>query len=335
MTTGWLRVVAGGTVVCDQALETDLEKFWAFYQEDVLRAVVGHVRKKTGDEPTFSKQPYFKRLLVDLRASEPDFRTGIDEEIVSSLEAMHDEIYFDTLDLLRGITRFDPEDKDAAADTSRSSAPGNVLPSLHPSLEGGPAKVRAVLEDWPAAAPQAVIRWKEKGHEEVSRKSVFPALKPKTTRATSSSTTGAPAASPTSSSSRSGRRRPTISPSSTCSAPGAGCSTPASSRTRSACPRLDAVTLRLRYQSREKDERLPVVPPSPAAQAPPPPPRPDESLVTTRDIISPAMAGDIVRRLSALKGVRSYVGGQVLRRPRRARPRALPAARARMFPCRA
>ncbi|MCK7476462.1 MAG: hypothetical protein M0C28_01935 [Candidatus Moduliflexus flocculans] len=182
VTTGGLRVVAGGTVVCDAPLETDLEKFWGFYQEEVLTAVVAHVRKKTGGEPTFSKQPYFKRLLVDLRASEPDFRTGLDEEIVSSLEAVHDEIYFDTLDLLRGITRFDPEDKDAAADTSRSSAPGNVFPSLHPSLEGGPAVVRVVLEDWPAAGPEITVRWKEKGREEVARKTAFPALKPKETR---------------------------------------------------------------------------------------------------------------------------------------------------------
>ena len=119
--------------------------------EDVLGAVAGHVRKKTGGEPTFSKQPYFKRLLVDLRASEPDFRTGLDEEVISSLEAIHDEIYFDTLDLLRGLTRFDPEDKETAADTSRSSAPGNVFPSLHPSLEGGPAAVRAALA--PARIP--------------------------------------------------------------------------------------------------------------------------------------------------------------------------------------
>ncbi|MBP1660315.1 MAG: hypothetical protein H6P95_1507, partial [Candidatus Aminicenantes bacterium] len=75
-------------------------------------------------------------------------------------------------------------------------------------------------------------------------------------------------------------------------------------------PGLDAVTLRTRYQAQEKDERLPVVRPSapvgPAAE----PPGPGEALVTTKDIISPAMAGDIVRRLSALKGVRGYVGGR-------------------------
>jgi hypothetical protein len=311
VTTGGLRVVAGGTVVCDAPLETDLEKFWGFYQEEVLKAVVAHIRKKTDGEPTFSKQPYFKRLLVDLRASEPDFRTGLDEEIVSSLEAVHDEIYFDTLDLLRGITRFDPEDKDAAADTSRSSAPGNVFPSLHPSLEGGPAGVRVLLEDWLAAGPEITVRWKEKGRDEVVRKTAFPALKPKETRiaelAFDSRT----------------RRVANVAFESEWEKEAdylavvdvlaawrrlfdAGLVADAFRY-----PGLDALTLRPRYQSQEKDERLGVVAvPASRPDAKPLPPRPGESVVTTRDIISPDMAGAIVRRLSALDGVRGYVGGR-------------------------
>jgi hypothetical protein len=309
-TCGWLRVEAGGTVVCDLPLATDLEKFWGFYQEDVLKAVVAHVRKKTNDEPTFSKQPYFKRLLVDLQASEPDYRTGLDEEIVSSLEAIHDEIYFDTLDLLRGITRFDPEDKDAAADTSRSSAPGNVLPSLHPSLEGGPARVRVVLEDWPAPSPQVAFRWKEKGHDEVSRKVAFPILKPKETRASELVYDG-----------RAGRVSNVVFESewekeadylTVVEILGAWRRLFDAGRIADLFhfPQLDGVTLRPRFQSQEKDERLPVLPPSAPDPAPLLPPRPDEVIVPTRDIISPEMAGTIVRRLSGLKGVKGYVGGR-------------------------
>ncbi len=311
-TTGWVRVVAGGTVVLDEAIATDLERFWDFYQADALKAVVAHVRKKTGGEPTFSKQPYFKRLLVDLQASEPDFRTGFDEEIVSSLEAIHDEIYFDTLDLLRGITRFDPEDKDAAADTSRSSAPGNVFPSLHPSLEGGAAKVRIVLEDWPAAAPEMVLRWKEKGHDEVSRKTVFPALKPKESRAAELLFDG-----------RSGRVAGVTFESewekeadylAVVEMLGAWRRLSEAGLVADPFrfPGLESVTLRPRYQSLEKDERLAVVAvPTPAAgPAPAPAPPPGRAIVTTREIISPDMAADIVRRLSALPGVKGYVGGR-------------------------
>ncbi len=311
-TTGWLRVVAGGTVVLDRALPTDLEKFWRFYQDDVLKAVVAHVRKKTGGEPTFSKQPYFKRLFVDLLVSEPDYRIGLDEEIVSSIEAIHDEIYFSTLDMLRGITRFDPEDKDAAADTSRSSAPGNVYPSLHPSLEGGPAKARVVLEDWPAAAPELVLRWKEKGRDEVSRRTVFPSLKPKEVRAAELLFDG-----------RSGRvagvtfecdwekEADYLAVVETLGAwRGLRDAGLISDPFRYAG--LDAVILRPRFQAQEKDERLAVEAlAAPGADAvPSPAPPPGEAIVPTREIISPDMANDIVRRLASLKGVRTYVGGR-------------------------
>ncbi len=311
VTTGGLRIVAGGTVVCDVPLETDLEKFWGFYQEEVLKAVVAHVGKKTGGEPTFSKQPYFKRLLVDLRASEPDFKTGLDEEIVSSLEAVHDEIYFDTLDLLRGITRFDPEDKDAAADTSRSSAPGNVFPSLHPSLEGGPAAVRVLLEDWPAAGPEITVRWKEKGREEVAKKTAFPALKPKETRIAELAFD-----------SRTHRVANVVFGSEWEKEADYLAVVDVLAAWRKLFeaglvadafryPGLDALTLRPRYQSQEKDERLGVVAvPAARPDANLLPPRPGETIVTTRDIISPDMAGAIVRRLAALDGVRGYVGGR-------------------------
>ncbi|MEN6560816.1 MAG: M14 family metallopeptidase [Acidobacteriota bacterium] len=311
-TTGWLRVVAGGTVVCDQPLATDLEKFWDFYQADVLTAVVAHIRKKTGGQPTFSKQPYFKRLLVDLRASEPDYRIGLDQEMISSLEAIHDEVYFDTLDLLRGITRFDPEASDAADDTSRSSAPGNVFPSLHPSLEGGPAAVRIVLEDWPAPSPQLVLRWKEKGREEVSRKSVFPALKPKETRASTLVYDG-----------RAGRVANVFFESEWEKEADylAFVDIAGSWRRISGAglvadpfrfPGLDGVTLRARWQALKKDERLPVLPgPAPSgAVAVPAPAQDGRAIVTTREIIPPDQAADLVRRLAALPGVRGYTGGR-------------------------
>lgn len=320
-TTGWVRIVAGGRVVCDQALETDLEKFWTFYQEDVLKAVVAHIRDKTGGQPTFSKQPYFKRLFVDLQASEPDDRIGLDEEIVSSLEAIHDEIYFDTLDLLRGITRFDPEDKDVAADTSRSSAPGNIYPSLHPSLEGAPASARVVLEDWPAPAPQVVLRWKEKGHEEVTRTFVYPSLEPKETRVSRLVFDG-----------RAGRVADVLIETewekesdylSVIDIAGAWRRLFDAGVVKDPFrfPGLDAFTLRARHQNRAKDERLAVVPAKgrgalsdrggdrgasgPGGRAPG-----GVEIVTTREIISPATAGEIVGRLAALPGVRGYIGGR-------------------------
>ena len=182
ITTGWLKIEKGRETVLDKSLKCDLERFWEYYQDEILPAVYSYIMKKTGNEPKFSKQPYFKRILIEMWFSEPDYKLGLDEEIVSSLEAIHDEIYFDTLDFLRGITDVEIEEKDAPEDTSRYSAPGNVLPLIHPSLEGGKGKIKVIFEDWQARSPQLNLRWKEKGKEEYSKKIVFPSIKPKALR---------------------------------------------------------------------------------------------------------------------------------------------------------
>ncbi|MDH7512559.1 MAG: M14 family metallopeptidase, partial [Clostridiales bacterium] len=183
VTTGWLEIKLDEHTAFAELIRSDLEKFWDYYQQEILAPVYSYIMKKTGNEPSTSKQPYFKRLLVELWSSEPDYRLGLDEEIISSLEAMHDEIYFDTLDFMRGITEIEVEDPDLPEDTSRLSAPGNIFPLIHPSTEGGQSKVRVVFEDWQAASPQLIVKWKEKGRqEEHSKKMTFPVLKAKTTR---------------------------------------------------------------------------------------------------------------------------------------------------------
>jgi hypothetical protein len=179
VSTGWLTIQAGRDVVADLDVPTDLERFWEFYQDQVLSEVYDHILKKTGNRPAFAKQPYFKRLLIDLKLSEPDYRLGLDEEIVSSLEAIHDEIYFDTLDFLRGITEIELEEKDEEIpeDSSRYSAPGNILPRIHPSLEGEQGRVEVTLEDWQVRSPQVEISWQEPGRRTNQRKFVFPKIK--------------------------------------------------------------------------------------------------------------------------------------------------------------
>ncbi len=183
VSTCWLRLRTRGKTLVEEKFPCDLENFWSFYQEEVIPALHQHVMKKTGQRPTTAKQPYFKQLSVEIRASEPDYRLNLDEEMVSSLEAIHDEIYFDTLDYLRGITDIELPERDATEDTSRLSAPGNVMPVIYPSEEGKPLKVKVKLEDWKAATPAGVLSWKEKGHTEtLSRRLSFPRLRPRSFR---------------------------------------------------------------------------------------------------------------------------------------------------------
>jgi DNA-binding Lrp family transcriptional regulator len=183
ITPSWVRLQSEGKILAESILASDLENFWSFYQEEILPELHQHIMKKTGQQPTTSKQPYFKQLAIEIWASEPDYRLNLDEEMVSSLEAIHDEIYFDTLDYLRGITEVEVQEREEVTDTSRLSAPGNVLPIIHPSEPGKPLRVKVRLEDWKAASPSGLIAWKEKGHLETqSRRLNFPRFKPRPLR---------------------------------------------------------------------------------------------------------------------------------------------------------
>ena len=183
LTTGWLTIVQDKKVVMDVGIKSDLEKFWEFYQSEILKEVYDHILKKTGNQPTFEKQPYFKRLLIEMWLSEPDFQLGLDEEIVSSLEAIHDEIYFDTLDFLRGITEVQLEqDDEIPEDTSRYSAPGNILPKIYPSSEGNRGKVKIIFDGWQAKSPEMFLEWEEEGRRKKSKKFTFPKIKAKNLR---------------------------------------------------------------------------------------------------------------------------------------------------------
>jgi len=310
ITTGWLKVESGKETALDVDLQTDLERFWEFYQEEVLKPVYSHILAKTDYEPTFAKQPYFKRLLVELWASEPDFRIGVDEEMVSSLEAMHDEIYFDTLDFLRGITRFDGGGEALPEDTSRSSAPGNVLPLIHRSSEGGKTRTKITFEEWPALFPEMEVKWKERDREEFVRKFTFPSLKAKSLKVPAFIYNGQEDRMETlflemeiekeadyltlldvmDSYRRLADKGLVADPFN--------------------YPRLQALTARIKWQELEKDEGLPVAPPTQVEDANPSSPRPEEAIVPTDETISPEMCLDIVGRLGRFKAVRSYIGGR-------------------------
>lgn len=311
VTTGWIRIERGPKIFLDEPLPTDLERLWAFYQEEGLVPLYNHVLKKTGGEPTFSKQPYFKQLRIEVWASEPDFRLGLDEEIVSSLEAFHDEVYFDTLDFLRGLTDLDAEAAEAMEDTSRFSAPGNVFPVIHPSSEGSAPKIKITFEDWPAAAPSLVLTWKERGREEMSRTIAFPEIKPEDLALRALVYNG---------------RRETIdrlifdlriekeqdySGMLDLLESYRGLYARGALADPLGFPRLDRIAFAISCGAMRREESLPAAPPETSVFPPPPPPRSAGApLVETDRILSPEMVEDVVGRLAALPGLNAYVAGR-------------------------
>lgn len=310
LTTGWLRIEKGAQIVYDGAIQGDLEKFWDYYQDQVLAPVYAHIQKKTGNAPTFTKQPYFKQLKIELWSSEPDYRLGLDEEIVSSLEALHDEIYFDTLDFLRGITELDVDEQELPEDTSRYSAPGNVFPMIHPSTEGEAPRLKVTFEDWLATAPNMIIKWKEKGKEEASRRIAFPSLKSKPITLPALIYDGLEARVESLVAELDFEKEADYL---------ALLDILASYRelldkgllpTGLSYPGLNSIRLKLSSKDMAKEEILAVLPPEPPAKVVLQPLKPGEAIVDTGQILSPEMVQDVVNRLRRFSQIRAFTGGR-------------------------
>jgi len=133
--TGWLKATVNGTVVINERVKTDYERFWDEYQGSALPKIRDYVLSLHSGKPAPHRAPHFDELSVDVQLSEPDFRIGIDQERISTLEALHEDIYFETL------LFFDILGKTTCGQPLRY--PGRIVPRIKLSRQGkGEAHVR-------------------------------------------------------------------------------------------------------------------------------------------------------------------------------------------------
>ena len=100
-----------------------------------------------GYGPTGS--PFFGGLEVEVWLSSPNSRLGIREENDSAAEALHEDIYFNTLDTIEVLGLSSTGDK--------TSAPGPVVPIVHVRDGIAPHAVVRLLDPPPAAPSQPNI----------------------------------------------------------------------------------------------------------------------------------------------------------------------------------
>jgi hypothetical protein len=153
--TGWLKATVDGQAAADVRIETDPERFWDYYQQTILPKVYDYVMKSTDGRPTPDKQPFHRDLNIELWMSEPDFRIGIDEEQVSSLESLHEDLYFGTLDFFDALGR--------TTTRRRLPAPGSILPIIHPERAGRGGHARFLYDVNASAKPKIEVSYREKG----------------------------------------------------------------------------------------------------------------------------------------------------------------------------
>ncbi|MCU6262844.1 hypothetical protein, partial [Escherichia coli] len=88
--TGYIRAWINGEEVLHKNIQTDLEAVWDTYQAEVLPDCKRYIEEKNGGVITPEQQPFFQELLLDVTVSEPDFRVGCREDLISSLDALHE-----------------------------------------------------------------------------------------------------------------------------------------------------------------------------------------------------------------------------------------------------
>jgi murein tripeptide amidase MpaA len=157
VTTGWLTATVDGQPATDGRIQTDPERFWDYYQAKVLPRLYENVMKVTGGKPTADKQPFHRDLDIEVWMSEPDSRIGVDEELVSSLEALHEDLYFVTLDFFAAMGR--------TLTKNRLNAPGKIFPIIHPTRPGKPGQARILYAGNAATKAKIDISYKEKDVE--------------------------------------------------------------------------------------------------------------------------------------------------------------------------
>src|SRR5438552_10383679 len=157
-----MTATVDGQQAVDARIATDPERFWDIWQSKALPKIYDNVMKITGNRPTADKQPFHRDLDIEVWMSEPDFRLGIDEEQVSALESLHEDLYFVTLDFFNAIGR-------NTTGNPRLAAPGKVYPIIHPARDGQAPTVRILYAGNAAPRARIDISYKEKGTERPTR----------------------------------------------------------------------------------------------------------------------------------------------------------------------
>ncbi|OZI31593.1 peptidase M14 [Bordetella genomosp. 10] len=134
--TGWVRVEgADGKLLLDEARPTEYSRMY----DAILRTAAGH--------PWGQDEPYFDRLevLVELPGIERD--TGYEDEVISTFEAMHEEIYFGLLEVFQRHS--------GRPLGSRGLQPGQIVPDVRHSERE--VKLRIATEAF-EPVPEVVAR---------------------------------------------------------------------------------------------------------------------------------------------------------------------------------
>jgi len=149
-TSGGFRATVNGEEVADVYVRTDPERLWDYYQFDAQPRMFEFAREYTRGDLSLKNQPFFRDFYLDIKMSEPDFLLDLDEERISSMDSLHEDLTFNTIDFW-GIFS-------GQQSGSREVAPGRLMPMIHPTREG-PPEVHVKFLGNAVPHPELAVRW--------------------------------------------------------------------------------------------------------------------------------------------------------------------------------
>jgi hypothetical protein len=165
--TGWVTVsTEEGKQLATERVPTDVEMFWDHYQDVTLPRVIHSVLQQSDGKPKIEDQPLFDTIKVDFHMSEPDYALGLDQERISSLEGLQEDLLFATQNsfYIFGNT----------FSTGIMDYMGRILPVAHLSEEGKDPHVRVEFYSTDAAHPQVKLAWAADGKEDTLERDLPP-----------------------------------------------------------------------------------------------------------------------------------------------------------------
>ncbi|MCH6268031.1 M14 family metallopeptidase [Bacillus sp. FJAT-50051] len=146
-----VRISGDGGREEEHLIQTDRERFYCYYVEEVLPKLRKEVSKYNPGQGR--NRPLFDRIEIDVWMSEEEQKLGVDEERISSLEALHEDLYFNTLDYFAYMGE--------ELEGKSFDAPGGVHPFMHVRVGEKPeAQIR-------------VYKWEDKPLENLVTKAIF------------------------------------------------------------------------------------------------------------------------------------------------------------------
>ena len=153
--TGWVNLTAAGKPLLDERIESDIETFWDHYQSVTLPRIFKTIMAQNDGKPRLEYQPLFDTLRISYKMSEPDYQIGLEQERISSLEALQEDTFFSTENFFYMLG-----DLEAGAPMDYQ---GRIIPVAYPSRDGedGEAHIEFYAKD--AGFPKVRLAWKPEG----------------------------------------------------------------------------------------------------------------------------------------------------------------------------